>query len=74
MVVFLCNVIPQLSRARELLVALLACVSVPGVQQRTSRRVAQVLVRIGGVKRELDKIKLPFFARKVYGKKISDFF
>ena len=64
MVVFLCNVIPQLSRAWELLVALLASVSVARVQERTRGRVAKVLVGIGGVEWELRQKKIQLFSRR----------
>ena len=60
MEVFLCNVLPQLPRAGELLVALFASVSVPRAQQRARGGVAQVLVGVGGVERELgEKMFLP---------------
>ena len=61
MVVFLCNVLPQLPRAGELLVALFASVSVPRVYpELAGGGVAQVLVGVGGVERELgEKMFLP---------------
>ena len=62
MVVFLCNVLPQLPRAGELLVALFASVSVPRAQQRARGGVAQVLVGVGRVEREL-KLKIILFVR-----------
>ena len=58
MVVFLCNVLPQLPRAGELLVALFASVSVPRAQQRARGGVAQVLVGVGRVERELGEKKI----------------